>query len=125
MYIYRNPNPCKSLVGDCVVRAISLAEKKNWDIVFWDLCDKAFNMCDMPSSNEVWSAYLLEHGYKCYMLPQNCYKCYTIKDFCNDYNKGIYILGTGTHAVVVIDGNIYDTWDSKDETPIYYWTKEN
>lgn len=124
MYIYRNPNPCRTLVGDCVIRAISIAEKTSWDTVFWGLCDKAFSMCDMPSSNEVWGAYLQELGYKCYAIQQPFYKYYSVKEFCNDYKLGTYILGTGTHAVVVIDGDIYDTWDSKDEAPIYYWTKE-
>ena len=29
------------------------------------------------------------------------------------------------HVVAVIDGNYYDTWDSGDKIPIYYWYKAN
>ena len=39
--------------------------------------------------------------------------------------KGIFVLGTGSHAVTVIDGNYFDAWDSGKETPVYYFEKEN
>lgn len=120
MYIYRNPNPCKTLVGDCVIRAIAIAEDITWDTVYWALCDKGFSMCDMPSSNEVWGAYLSELGYKCYSVPFFM----TVADFCNHYKTGTYVLGTGTHAIAVKDGSFFDTWNSQDERPVYYWHKE-
>ena len=47
--------------------------------------------------------------------------CYTIEDFCADHPMGLYVLGTGTHVVTVVDGNYYDTWRSGDEIPQYYW----
>ena len=50
---------------------------------------------------------------------------YTVQDFCIDHPKGTYVLGTGTHAVAVVDGYYYDAWDSGKEIPIYYFSKEN
>jgi hypothetical protein len=47
-----------------------------------------------------------------------------VEDFCKDHPKGIYVLGTGTHALTVVDGNYIDVWDSGQEIPIYYFTKE-
>jgi len=44
--------------------------------------------------------------------------------FCEDHPYGTYIVGTGTHAIACIDGNYYDTWDSGDESPLFYWKKE-
>ena len=44
--------------------------------------------------------------------------------FCEDHPYGIYIVGTGTHAIACVDGNYYDTWDSGDESPLFYWKKE-
>ena len=44
--------------------------------------------------------------------------------FCRMYPKGTYVIGTGTHAVCVIDGDYYDTGDSGDEIPQYFWKKE-
>jgi hypothetical protein len=123
-YINYNNNPYKKTVGDCVIRAISVAERKPWDDIYWDLAKKGFEMADLPSSNTVWSDYLKDKGYKRYIIPNTCPNCYMIKDFAKDHNVGTYVLGTGTHAVTVINGNIIDAWDSSRETPIYYFTKE-
>lgn len=121
MYIFSNPNPCKTLVGDCVVRALSLVENDTWESVYGELCELGYYMCDMPSSNEVWGEYLDIKGYNRYSIPN---PFTTVHDFCRQHRKGTYVLGTGSHVVAVIDGNHYDTWDSKDETPVYYWQKE-
>ena len=50
--------------------------------------------------------------------------CYTVKDFCKDHPQGVFVLGTGTHAVAVIDGDYYDAWDSGNKVPLFYWRKE-
>jgi len=123
-YVFCNPNPDKNLTGDCVVRAVSLLTDKDWETVFLEIMVCAYEMHDMPSSNAVWAKYLHENGFKRGMLPDTCPDCYTIKDFAEEYNQGKYLVGTGTHAVAVLDGDYYDTWDSGDEVPIYYWTKE-
>ena len=123
-FIIANPNPYGSYVGDCVIRAISIAEDKSWHDIYINLAIQGFKMGDMPSSNRVWNEYLKSKGYRRYIIPNDCPDCYTIKDFCGEYFKGRYILGTGSHVVAIIDGDYYDTWDSGDESPIYYWTKE-
>ena len=38
-----------------------------------------------------------------------------------DNPYGRYILATGEHVVAIENGDYYDTWDSGDEIPIYYW----
>ena len=124
MFVFKNPNPSGSYVGDCVIRAISIATNRSWYDIFVELCLQGLIMYDMPSSNRVWNEYLKSKGYTRHIVPDDCPECYTIKNFCNEYFKGTYIVGTGTHVVAVIEGNYYDTWDSGDESPIYYWTKE-
>ena len=120
---YYNPNPLNKLVGDCTIRAISLALNESWENIFIDLSLLAFQMRDMPSANEVWGQYLKNKGYKRNIISEDCPLCYTISDFCKEYNTGTYILGTGKHVVTVIDGNYYDAWDSGHKHPMYYWTK--
>ena len=121
-FVQANPNPRNGRVGDCVIRAITIATDSTWEKVYSELAAYGFMMGDMPSSNEVWAQYLKDKGFKRAIIPDDCPKdCYTIRDFCEDNSKGIYILGTGSHVVAVIDGNYYDTWDSGYEVPIYYW----
>lgn len=124
MFIHRNPNPNGSYVGDCVIRALSIAMQKPWYDIYVDLCLQGLMMYDMPSSNRVWNEYLKTEGYTRHVIPSDCPGCYTVRDFCGEHFKGTYILGTGTHVIAVINGNYFDTWDSGDESPIYYWTKE-
>lgn len=121
MFIQANPNPKSARVGDCVIRAITIAVNSVWEKVYSELCAYGFVMCDMPSSNAVWSQYLKDRGYVREIIDEPCDGCYTIRDFCADYPDGTYILGTGSHVVAVIDGNYYDTWDSGGEVPIYMW----
>ncbi len=123
-YIFNNPNPKKILVGDCVIRGISILTDKPWEYTYIEILIQGYDMYDMPSSNEVWGAYLKSQGYSKRLIPNTCPDCYTIKDFCEDNPKGRYLLATGTHVVAVIDGDYYDTWDSGNEIPIYYFTKE-
>ena len=125
MFVEANANPHKKSVGDCVIRAISVAENKEWDDIFLELMLKSYAMKDIPSSNEVWGSYLKDIGYSRYIIPNTCPDCYTIMDFAADNPVGTYILATGTHVVAVIDGNYIDTWDSGNEVPIYYFEKEN
>lgn len=80
-------------------------------------------MSDMPSSNPVWGSYLKQNGFLQESIPNTCPDCYTIEDFCRDHPKGIYILGTGTHVVCVVDGDHFDAWDSGNEIPIYYFRR--
>lgn len=120
----KNPNPYKNTVGDCVVRAVSIAMGKDWVDTYLDLCTKGLAMGDMPSSDKVWIGYLKDKGFKMNTLPDKCPECYTIADFADEHKKGTFVLGTGAHAVAVIDGDHYDTWDSGEEVPIFYLSKE-
>lgn len=121
---YFNPNPKANLVGDCVIRALSLALDKSWDDVYLGVIAKGYEFKDMPSSNAIWMAYLKDNGFKAYIIPNECPACYTVREFCNDNKNGLFILATGSHVVTCVDGDYYDTWDSGREVPIYYFKKE-
>lgn len=121
MWIERNPNPRGKHVPDCVIRAISIATGQSWHDVYYAICDVGGEECNMPSANAVWGKYLYELGFEPFILPQACPECVTVKEFCRMFPDGTYIIGTGSHAVAVIDGNYFDSWDSGGEQPSYFW----
>ena len=123
MYSHYNPNPHGNRVGDCVIRALSKATGKGWEETYIELCLLGYIMGDLPSSNKVRDNYLKTQGFTRHIVSAECLDCYNIQDFCNEYPQGVYVIGTGTHAVCVIDGVLYDSWDSSDETPIYFYKK--
>lgn len=123
-YVPYNPNPARKLVGDCVIRAISKVTNQDWEDTYLDVAMKGLLLHDVPSSNEVWGSYLRDKGFKRYVIPDTCPDCYTISQFCIDNPKLTGILATGTHVVAIKDGDYFDSWDSGQETPIYYWRKE-
>lgn len=122
-WIQINPNPNGKSVGDCTVRAISLATGQSWEKTYLDLCIQGYILSDMPSSNDVWMAYLADKGWTFHRLQDDCPFCYTIKDFCREYNRGVYIVGTGTHVICVKEGDWMDAWDSGDKTPLFYFSR--
>lgn len=118
-----NPNPNGKSVGDCTVRAISLATGNGWMETYLDLCLFGLLMADMPSANAITTAYLKKNGFRRRTIPDDCPDCYTIANFCKDHQQGTYIIGTGSHLTAVIDGDLWDSWNSENETPVYYFEK--
>lgn len=115
---YYNANVRQKAVGDCVKRAISLAYNKSYTEVSKDCREQekathfAFN-----------SKYSIERLLKQYgILSQGQYYRTDDKPTVNDFadsHSGTWLLLCGktnnsgsTHMVAVINGTIYDTWDS-------------
>ena len=118
-----NPNPNGKYVGDCTVRAISLATDKPWHEVYFGLCLQGAVMCDMPSANSITTAFLRKNGFRRRTIPDDCPDCYTIEDFCKDHPKGTFVIGTGSHLTTVINGCLFDSWNSLAETPVYFFER--
>ena len=124
-FIKYNPNPARNKVGDCTVRASTKAMDSTWEQVYAGLTAYGFMCRDMPSANNVWGRYLRQNGFKRYLVDDKDMDLYTVNDFCVDHPNGTYILAIDGHVVCVVDGYYYDSWDSGDEIPIYYWQRSN
>lgn len=121
MWVKCNPNPLGKTTGDCVVRALAIATGKSWRRIYDELCELGRIECELPNSNNIWGLYLEQAGGEQFLLPESCPRCITVKAFCERYQEGTYVIGTGSHAVTVIDGDYYDSWESGNETPSYFW----
>lgn len=122
-FVEYNPNPTGRRVADCTVRAISKALNITWEQAYVLLVTDGYLMGDMPSANSVWGAELRRNGFSRRSLPNTCPDCYTAENFAHDHPRGVYVLGFGEHVATVVDGDIYDSWDSSEEIPQYYWER--
>lgn len=125
MWIKYNPNPTGRNVGDCAIRAIAKALDIDWEEAYLLIVKNGYDMGDMPSSDSVWGAVLRQHGFYRKAIPNRCPDCYTAEDFCRDHPEGVFVLGFGGHVATVVDGNLYDSWDSSREIPVYVWFRKD
>lgn len=125
MWIKYNPNPTGRFVGDCAVRAVAKALNMSWEDAYDLIANAGYAMGDMPSSDSVWGAVLRQHGFYRKAIPNQCPACYTVDEFAKDNPDGTFVLGFGGHVATVIDGNLYDSWDSSKEIPIYVWFRKD
>lgn len=125
MWIEFNNNPVGRRVGDCAVRAISKAMDVDWETAYVMISLNGFLMGDMPSSDSVWGAVLRQNGFYRESIPNTCPDCYTAEMFCQDHPEGMYVLGFGGHVATVADGRLYDSWDSSNEIPQFYWYRKD
>lgn len=124
MWIRYNPNPTGRNVGDCAVRAISKALKTDWEDAYSMIAANGYAMGDMPSSDSVWGAVLRQNGFYRKAIPNTCPDCYTARDFASDNPYGTFVLGFGGHCATVHNGDLYDSWDSSNEIPVYVWYRK-
>ena len=119
-----NPNPAGRNVGDCSIRAVAKALDLDWETAYVMVAMSGYQMGDVISSNSVWGAVLRKNGFYRHAIPNTCPDCFTINDFADEHPAGVYVVGTGSHVVTIKDGVVYDSWDSRNEIPQYYWSKE-
>ena len=117
-------NPTGRNVGDCAVRAVSVALGVDWETAYAMLSVNGFAMGDLQNSNSVIGSVLRQHGFYRFNLSEACPDCYTFGDFARDNPRGVFVVGTGTHVATIIDGNLMDVWDSSGEPVAFVWYKK-
>lgn len=121
MWIKCNVNPAKNNTADCVIRACVVALDKPWCQVSDEIYAFSRRYYLSMSDDRLWGRYLYQAGFVPFLVPESCPGCITIRRFCLFYPEGTYIIGTGSHAVAVVNGNYYDSWDSGEEIPSFFW----
>lgn len=125
MWKQYNPNPVGRFVGDCAVRAVAKALGVDWETAYVMISLNGFLMGDVVSSDSVWGAVLRSAGFSRKAIDNDLPPDYTVENFARDNKHGTFVLGTGGHVVTVVDGTIYDSWDSSREIPQYVWYRKD
>lgn len=123
-WVYFNPNPWGLNTDDCTVRALCSILRISWDEAHELLCDTSRKMGLMPSNKKVMWSILMQEGFRHEILPDLCPDCYTVEDFAMDHPRGLYVLATDTHILIVVGGDWLDAWDSGQEVPVNMWRLE-
>ena len=119
-----NPNPTGRKVGDCAIRAVAKALDTDWETAYAMITINGFSMGDMPSSDSVWGAVLRQNVFYRNAISNTCPDCYTAEQFAKDHPEGVFVLGFGGHVATVKDGDLYDSWDSSQASPQFFWYKK-
>lgn len=117
MFRYCNANPEGKRIGDCVIRAISIAldipYNKVLNILFTN--SNYFN-CDMLV-RDCYSKVLTED----FELPKYHGMNKTVKEVVDSFKDSTLIIRIENHLTVSINGIIYDTWDPSNEIVDVFW----
>ena len=109
----------KKKLGDCVVRAISIALEQDYKKTLIELCDLAIEKGGMPNSHHIYEIYLGDRGWIKNKPPRDSNgKKIRLKDW--EHNRAI-VLTTG-HLTCVIDNCINDTFYTGDWCCNSYFT---
>ena len=117
-YKFLNINPIGNIEGDCVCRAISLALSEDYYKIKEKItlvgelfeCDFLCVCCYKFLLDEVYGLDRLEEV-----------KGMTIEEFADKFPNGIYIIRIEGHLTCVIDNELLDIWDCKDEIIDIVW----
>lgn len=123
-FIKTNPNPSGKKTGDCVVRALALAEDKRWLDVYDALCKLGRELHEMPNNKKTYETYLLKRGWRKQRMPKHpTGKRYQLRELANEKNNQIFVACVVKHLATVKNGELLDTWDCGAKCVGNYFTK--
>lgn len=121
VYKYLNLNPKGRKIGDCAVRAVTLAVGLDYRKVYFDLCKLGDKRSSMPNEIDVLTEYMESFGFKKDSLKvvKGGHR-YTVRSFAETHPTGVYFLRVVHHFTTVVNGDWYDIWDCGD-CSVYWW----
>jgi len=133
-FVYHNQNPHNRKTDDCVVRALSTATGLSYTDVVLGLVTIQIKTGFQMNCKECYEKWLESLGWEKHKQPRKFDNTkYTGKEFCRELWSGYTdIVGSnriiahigGHHIVAIMDGKVWDTWDSTDGCIGNYWTKK-
>ncbi len=124
-YENRNVNPKGKKTGDCVVRALSVALKRDYLDVYAELFDISVNTGYIVNDKRVEEKFLARHGFVKHKQPKKpSGKKYTIAELDKLCKNDVIVVSCARHLTVVIDGVLIDNWDCRGKCISNYYTLE-
>lgn len=136
VFHFHNANPKGKRTTDCVTRALSTALEIPYETVVRELAELQIKTGYDSADSTLYGKYLKSKGWVKHRQPR-CYDNtkYTGKAFCCEiragyggnfpeleYQRIIAHIG-GHHIVAIVNGKVWDTWDSTDGCIGNYWVK--
>lgn len=127
---FHNENPKGKFTTDCVYRAIATATGEAYATVVREMAELHIRTGLDTHEKRTIDKYLTSKGFTKYKQPRKPDNTkYTGKEFCEQeqlYNPGRRIVANigGHHIVAILDGKVWDTWDSTRGCIGNYWIKE-
>lgn len=126
---FYNANPKNRIGGDCVIRAICTALNQSWEQTVREMTELGIKEGRVLNDQSLFPKYLEKKGWKKMPQPRKDDGTkYTGKEFCEEvreypFNYPASIIANigGHHTVAIIDGRVWDIWDSTDGCIGNYW----
>lgn len=124
-----NANPKSKLTADCVVRALSVALKQDYEQTYRELFELSLKTGYMLNDKKCYEKYLSNKGWLKMPQPKKCNNTkYTGKEFCENAQEYTFTYPSrmiahigGHHLVAIVEGKIWDTWNSTPWCIGNYW----
>ena len=113
-----NVNPVGKIEEDCVCRAISLSLNED----YYKIQEKLHLVAELFECEYLCVCcykYLLDNVYDLKRIEE--VKGMTVEEFANHFPIGVFIVRVEGHLTCVIDNNIMDIWNCKDEIVDLVW----
>ena len=122
-----NANPKGKKTGDCVVRALSVAMNKDYEVVMRDLFELGLKKGFTFNDQRTYEAYLLEHGWIKVPQPRkkdkSWYRISDLDQFVSNWQTTI-VTTTG-HVAAKVGNVIVDTFDCRQKFIGNYFINSN
>ena len=128
---YYNANPHNRIGGDCTIRAIATALGQSWEQTVRELTEVGIKYGYVCNDKHTYEKYLAQKGWRKMKQPRKEDGTkYTGKEFCQEatqypfnYPDRIIAHIGGHHIVAIMDGRVWDIWDSTDGCIGNYWVE--
>ena len=107
-------------IGDCVIRAISIANSEPYNSIWRILHEQAILDGFFPNDDRVSEKVLKDFGWHKTKLAHRKLRTKTIYDNFTFNSDSFYILHIRNHWVAMCNNVFYDTWDSYSSNKIVY-----